>query len=75
LRIIVYLIMALVAIYLVARGIAELFVLHYSDPASYSNSWGGPSLAGVLAVHTGPAVLIVFGTALLVWRRQTARAR
>ena len=40
--------------------------------ASYRLDWGGPSLAGVFAVHTGPAVLILAGTALWLrrhWRR------
>jgi hypothetical protein len=58
------------AIYLVARGIAEFFAVHYSDPASYRNDWGGPSLAGVFAVHTGPAVAIVAGTAVYLRRRR-----
>jgi hypothetical protein len=50
---------ALLAAYLVGRGIAEFFVIHYNDPASYAADWGGPSLAGVFAVHTGPAVAIM----------------
>lgn len=48
----------LLAVYLVGRGVAEFFIVHYSDPASYRHSWGGPSLAGVFAVHSGPAVAI-----------------
>jgi hypothetical protein len=63
------------AVYLVGRGIAEFFTIHYSDPASYRNDWGGPSLAGVFAVHTGPAVAIVAGTAVYLRRRfRTPRA-
>jgi hypothetical protein len=50
---------AVLAVYLVVRGIAELFVIDYGDPSSYKNDWGGPSLAGVLAVHSGPALLII----------------
>jgi hypothetical protein len=57
------------AVYLVGRGIAEFFTVHYSDPASYRNDWGGPSLAGVFAVHTGPAVAIVTGTVIYLIRR------
>ncbi|MGN6176069.1 MAG: hypothetical protein ACTHPS_24440 [Streptosporangiaceae bacterium] len=60
------------AVYLVGRGIAEFFTVNYSDPASYRPDWGGPSLAGVFAVHTGPAVLILAGAALWLrrhWRR------
>jgi hypothetical protein len=50
---------AVLAVYLVGRGIAELILIHYGDPASYANDWGGPSLAGVLAVHSGPGLAIV----------------
>jgi hypothetical protein len=50
---------AVLAVYLVGRGISELILIHYGDPASYANDWGGPSLAGVLAVHSGPGLLIV----------------
>ena len=60
------------AVYLVGRGIAEFFTVNYSDPASYRLDWGGPSLAGVFAVHTGPAVLILAGAAVWLrrhWRR------
>jgi hypothetical protein len=60
------------AVYLVGRGIAEFFTVNYSDPASYRLDWGGPSLAGVFAVHTGPAVLILAGTAVYLrrhWQR------
>jgi hypothetical protein len=58
-----------VALYLVGRGTAELFLLHYSHPSSYSHAWGGPTLAGVLAVHTGPGVVIVAGTSIFLWQR------
>jgi hypothetical protein len=58
------------AVYLVGRGIAEFFTVNYSDPASYRLDWGGPSLAGVFAVHTGPAVLILAGAALWLHRRR-----
>ena len=57
------------ALYLVGRGIAEFFTVNYSDPASYRLDWGGPSLAGVFAVHTGPAVLILAGTGVWLRRR------
>jgi hypothetical protein len=52
----------LFALYLVGRGIAEFFTVNYSDPASYAKDWGGPSLAGVFAVHTGPAAAIVLAS-------------
>jgi hypothetical protein len=35
---------AIIAIYLILRGIAEFWVINYSNPASYRLSWGGPSL-------------------------------
>jgi hypothetical protein len=62
------------AVYLVGRGIAEFFTVNYSDPANYRLGWGGPSLAGVFAVHTGPAVLILIGTAVYLRRRWQRRA-
>jgi hypothetical protein len=65
----------LLALYLVGRGIAELFLVHYSDPASYRLDWGGPSLAGVLAVHSGPAVAIGAGAVIWLRRRRAARRR
>jgi hypothetical protein len=55
----------IVAIYLVVRGIAEPFLIDADDPDSYRNDWGGPSLIGVLAVHSGPALVIV--TVAIVW--------
>jgi hypothetical protein len=60
----------LLAVYLVGRGIVELFTIHYSDPASYAGDWGGPSLAGVLAVHSGPALVIIAATAWRLLRRR-----
>ena len=63
------------AIYLLGRGIAEFFVIHYSDPASYRNDWGGPSLAGVFAVHSGPAVAIMIASVIYLRRRWLARRR
>jgi hypothetical protein len=56
------------AVYLVGRGVAELFLIHYGNPASYAKDWGGPSLAGVLAVHSGPA-LVIIGCGAWRWRR------
>ena len=61
------------ALYLVGRGVAEFFIVHYSDPASYRGDWGGPSLAGVFAVHSGPAVAIVAGSVIWLCRRLRAR--
>ena len=64
------------AFYLVGRGVAEFFTIDYSDPSGYASSWGGPSLAGVFAVHTGPAVAIVAGSVIyLIRRRRTLRTQ
>jgi hypothetical protein len=49
----------ILAIYLVVRGIAEPLVIDVNDPDSYRSDWGGPSLIGVLAVHSGPALVIL----------------
>jgi len=47
----------IVGLYLFGRAVAEPFVIDLTDPATYHNDWGGPSLAGVLAVHCGPGLL------------------
>lgn len=60
-------------LYLIARALAEPFVIDLSDPASYRNDWGGPSLAGVLAVHCGLGLVsaVVIGSAVVArWRRR-----
>jgi hypothetical protein len=57
------------AAYLVARGIAEFFIVTYGDPASYRNDWGGPGLAGVFAVHSGPGLAVLIGAGTYLIRR------
>jgi hypothetical protein len=64
---------AVLAAFLVARGIAEFFVIDYAHPLSYRDLWGGPSLAGVLAVHSGPGLAILAAASAWVYRRQRAR--
>lgn len=64
----------LLSAFLIGRGIAEFFTVNYSDPASYRNDWGGPSLAGVFAVHSGPAVLVVLGWMIYLRRRRRTRS-
>ncbi len=54
----------IVGIYLVGRAIVEPFVINAGDPSTYQNDWGGPSLAGVVAVHCGPGVIVAAGA---VW--------
>ncbi len=65
----------LVALYAVGRGIAEFWAVNYSDPASYEHSWGGPSLAGVFAVHSGPGFVIVIAAAWWLVRRRARDPR
>jgi hypothetical protein len=61
--------------YLVGRGVAEFFTVDYSDPGSYQLAWGGPSLAGVFAVHSGPGLAVLIAAAVLAWRAMRARRR
>ena len=63
----------IVGIYLIGRAIAEPFVITASDPSTYHNDWGGPSLAGVLAVHCGPGLLAAAGA--VWWRVRTVSRR
>jgi hypothetical protein len=64
-----------VALYLVVRGIAEVFVVDFDDPASYRSDWGGPSLIGVLAVHSGPGLVIAVAGVLWLVRHRRRRSR
>ncbi|MGP7999217.1 MAG: hypothetical protein ACLPKI_18160 [Streptosporangiaceae bacterium] len=68
-RIIGLAVAGLAGAFLVGRGIAEFWVVDYSSPASYQHSWGGPSLAGVFAVHSGPGLLIVIAAGGWLCRR------
>jgi hypothetical protein len=61
-------------LYLIARAVAEPFVIDMSDPATYRDDWGGPSLAGVLAVHCGPGLLAVVIIVLRILRRRSPRS-
>jgi hypothetical protein len=63
-----------VGAYLVGRGVAEFFLVDYNDPVSYGHSWGGPSLAGVFAVHSGPGLAVLIAAAVLIWRRSRRRS-
>jgi hypothetical protein len=50
--------------YLVVRAIVEPFLIDVNDPGTYRRDWGGPSLAGVLAVHCGPGIV---AAAVMIW--------
>ena len=60
---------AVVGLYLIGRAVAEPFVIDLTNPASYRNDWGGPSLAGVLAVHCGPGILSLVAMVAALRRR------
>jgi hypothetical protein len=59
----------LLGLYLVVRAVAEPFVIDVSDPSTYRNDWGGPSLLGVLTVHCGPGILAAAIMAAVLIRR------
>ena len=61
--------------YLIARAIVEPFTIGVSDPASYRDDWGGPSLLGVLAVHCGPGLLAAAAIVTVLLRRRSRRTR
>ena len=61
----------IIGLYLVVRAAAEPFVIDLNDPATYHRDWGGPHLAGVLAVHCGPGIV----AAALMVRALTRRQR
>lgn len=63
----------IIGLYLVVRAVAEPFVIDSSDPATYRDDWGGPSLLGVLAVHCGPGLLAAGIIAALLTRRRALR--
>jgi hypothetical protein len=68
-------VLGMIAVYLiVGRGIGELFMIDMHDPSSYRNDWGGPSLAGVLAVHSGPALQSQVASGVWLIRRRNAVA-
>jgi hypothetical protein len=64
---------AVLGLYLVGRAFAEPFVIHWTDPASYRSDWGGPSLAGVLAVHCLPGLAVLTVVLMRALRRRPAR--
>ena len=47
----------LLGAYLIVRAVVEPFVINLRDPSTYHLDWGGPHLAGVLAVHCGPGLV------------------
>jgi len=69
------LLLGFVGVYLIVRAAVEPFVIDPGDPSTYHLDWGGPHLAGVLAVHCGPGVV---AAVLIAWwwrSRRRPRAR
>jgi hypothetical protein len=63
-------------LYLIVRAVAEPFVIDMSNPATYHNDGGGPSLFGILLVHCGPGVVAAVAIAIfLIGRRASERAQ
>jgi hypothetical protein len=60
-------------LFFIVRAVAEPFVIDMSDPATYRNDWGGPSLFGVLLVHCGPGVIAAVVIAMVLIRRRSSK--
>ena len=58
--------------YLTLRAAFEPFLVDYANPESYKESWGGPTVVGVLAVHMLPGVISLF---LIIWHQHKIRGR
>jgi hypothetical protein len=65
----------LLGVYLMARAVAWPFSVDSSDPATYANDWGGPSLLGAAAVHCGPGILAAAILITVVIRGRRAARR
>ncbi|WP_336882460.1 hypothetical protein [Rhodococcus globerulus] len=61
---------SIIGLYAITRGVAEFFIIDYGDPESYRNDWGGPSLFGVLAVHSGPGLAALIAAVYLIRRNR-----
>jgi hypothetical protein len=58
-------------LFFIVRALAEPFVIDLSDPATYRNDWGGPSLLGVLLVHCGPGAIAAVAITMVLLRRRS----
>lgn len=61
-----------VGAFFIVRAVVELLTIDYSNPSSYADDWGGPSLVGVLLVHVGPGILALL-MIVAFWRRSRTR--
>jgi hypothetical protein len=67
-------ILGLALVVMAGRGLLEFSIIDVDDPSSYADSLGGPSLIGVLAVHSAPTLILLIATvAWLFWRRARKR--
>jgi hypothetical protein len=64
----------IVGIFFIVRAVVELLTIDYSDPTSYADDWGGPSIAGVLLVHCGLGLIGAFWIGVFLWRRRSSRS-
>jgi hypothetical protein len=64
----------IVGIFFIVRAVVELFTIDYSDPPTYADDWGGPSLAGVLLVHCGLGLIAAIWIGVFLWRRRSSRS-
>ena len=64
----------IVGIFFIVRAVVELLTIDYSDPSSYADDWGGPSLAGVLLVHCGLGLVAAIWIGAFLWRRRSSRS-
>lgn len=65
--------LAVIAVFLVARAVVEIATVDPARPESYEQDWGGTHYLGVMAVHAGPGLLILLSTAL--WLRRATHQR
>ena len=73
LRTLAIILVVLLGAFFIVRAVVELLTIDYSDPSSYAEDWGGPSLAGVLLVHCGLG--LVSAIAIVVFARRRLHAR
>jgi hypothetical protein len=64
----------IVGMFFIVRAVVELFTIDDSDPSSYADDWGGPSLAGVLLVHRGLGLIAAIWIGIFLWRRRSSRS-
>ena len=64
----------IVGIFFIVRAVVELLTIDSSDPSSYADDRGGPSLGGVLLVHCGLGLLAAIWIRVYLWRRRSSRS-